>query len=115
MEVDRKSATLLYRAAQELLSNVHKFANASAVTIRLGCLSHPALCHEVQLKVTDDGAGFDAEGGNPGQAFRDGAAAHATRRGNSRRPHEGRLVPGGNVRERHTAAGLGARYWPGFR
>ena len=67
MEVDRKCATLLYRAAQELLSNVYKFANASAVTIRLGCLSHPALCHEVQLKVTDDGAGFDAEAATQGR------------------------------------------------
>jgi signal transduction histidine kinase len=61
MEVDRRSATLLYRAAQELLSNVYKFAEASAVTIRLGCVSHPALCHEVQLKVTDNGVGFDVQ------------------------------------------------------
>lgn len=61
MEVDRRSATLLYRAAQELLSNVHKFAEASAVTVRLGCISRLAVSHEVQLKVTDNGAGFDVE------------------------------------------------------
>lgn len=67
MEVDRKCATLLYRAAQELLSNVYKFAHASAVTIRLGCLSHPPLCHEVQLKVTDDGTGFDVQAATQGR------------------------------------------------
>ena len=58
MEVDRESATLLYRAAQELLSNVYKFAQASAVTVRLGCVTH-GMSHGVQLKVTDDGGGFD--------------------------------------------------------
>jgi two-component system sensor histidine kinase UhpB len=67
MEVDRKSATLLYRAAQELLSNVHKFSGASAVTVRLGCVSHPAAGHEVQLKVTDNGAGFDIEAATHGR------------------------------------------------
>jgi two-component system, NarL family, sensor histidine kinase UhpB len=54
MEVDEHSAILLYRAAQELLSNIYKFAAASVVTVRLGCVSHA-----VQLKVTDDGGGFD--------------------------------------------------------
>lgn len=54
MEVDRQSAVLLYRAAQELLSNIYKFTDASAVTVRLGCISHG-----IQLKVTDDGVGFD--------------------------------------------------------
>ncbi|WP_346924975.1 ATP-binding protein, partial [uncultured Arthrobacter sp.] len=58
MEVDRQSATLLYRAAQELLSNAHKFAQASAVTVRLGCVTH-GMSHGVQLKVADDGGGFD--------------------------------------------------------
>jgi two-component system, NarL family, sensor histidine kinase UhpB len=58
MEVDRQSATLLYRAAQELLSNVYKFAQASAVTVRLGCVIHD-MNHDVQLKVSDDGRGFD--------------------------------------------------------
>ena len=58
MEVDRQSATLLYRAAQELLSNVYKFAQASALTVRLGCVTH-GMSHGLQLKVTDDGGGFD--------------------------------------------------------
>jgi two-component system sensor histidine kinase UhpB len=58
MEVDRKSATLLYRAAQELLSNVYKFAQASAVTVRVCCVTQ-GLSHGVQLKVSDDGRGFD--------------------------------------------------------
>jgi two-component system, NarL family, sensor histidine kinase UhpB len=62
MEVDRQSAVLLYRAAQELLSNVYKFAEATAVTIRLGCV-----CHSVQLKVTDDGAGFDVQEATTGR------------------------------------------------
>jgi two-component system, NarL family, sensor histidine kinase UhpB len=59
MEVDRRSATLLYRAAQELLSNVYKFAQASAVTVRLGCVTQ-GMSHGVQLRVSDDGRGFDA-------------------------------------------------------
>jgi two-component system NarL family sensor kinase len=59
MEVDRQSAMLLYRAAQELLSNVYKFAQASEVTVRLGCVTR-GMSHGIQLKVTDDGRGFDA-------------------------------------------------------
>ena len=59
-EVDRQSATLLYRAAQELLSNVYKFAQASAVTVRLGCVSQ-GMSHGIQLKVSDDGRGFDVQ------------------------------------------------------
>jgi two-component system, NarL family, sensor histidine kinase UhpB len=51
-------ASLLYRAAQELLSNVYKFAQASEVTVRLGCVTG-GMSHGVQLKVTDDGRGFD--------------------------------------------------------
>ncbi|WP_427007394.1 sensor histidine kinase [Pseudarthrobacter sp. H2] len=62
MEVDEKSAILLYRAAQELLSNIYKFAAASAVTVRLGCVSHA-----VQLKVTDDGGGFDVRTASTGR------------------------------------------------
>jgi two-component system NarL family sensor kinase len=57
-EVDRQSATLLYRAAQELLSNIYKYAQASAVTVRLGCVTQ-GMSHGVQLRVTDDGRGFD--------------------------------------------------------
>jgi two-component system sensor histidine kinase UhpB len=69
MDVERQSALLLYRAAQELLSNIYKFAEASAVTIRLGCVNHA-----VQLKVTDDGGGFDVQaatcGRNSGMGLR---------------------------------------------
>ena len=62
MEVDRQTAILLYRAAQELLSNIYKFAEASTVTVRLACVSHA-----VQLKVTDDGGGFDARAAGSGK------------------------------------------------
>ncbi len=69
MDVDRQSALLLYRAAQELLSNIYNFAEASAVTVRLGCVSHA-----VQLRVTDDGGGFDVpavtRGRNSGMGLR---------------------------------------------
>ncbi|WP_354257817.1 ATP-binding protein [Arthrobacter sp. OAP107] len=60
MEVNRDSALLLYRAAQELLSNIHKFAEASAVTVRLCCVCKTGASHGVQLQVSDDGVGFDA-------------------------------------------------------
>ena len=73
MEVDRQSATLLYRAAQELLSNVYKSAQASAVTIWLGCVAQ-GLNHSVRLKVSDDGRGFDVPaamvGGHTGMGLR---------------------------------------------
>jgi two-component system, NarL family, sensor histidine kinase UhpB len=62
MEVDRQAAILLYRAAQELLSNIYKFAEASAVTVRLACVSHA-----IQLKVTDDGGGFDVTAASSGR------------------------------------------------
>jgi two-component system, NarL family, sensor histidine kinase UhpB len=60
MEVDRQSATLLYRAAQELLSNVYNFAQASAVTVRVCCVAQ-RMNHGLQLKVSDDGRGFDVQ------------------------------------------------------
>ncbi|WP_395398350.1 sensor histidine kinase [Arthrobacter sp. UC242_113] len=67
MEVDRKSATLLYRAAQELLSNIHKYADASSVTVRLCCVCRSGDNHAVQLRVTDDGGGFDVEAATHGR------------------------------------------------
>jgi len=67
MEVDRKSATLLYRAAQELLSNIHKYADASSVTVRLCCVCRSGDNHAVQLRVTDDGNGFDVEAATHGR------------------------------------------------
>ena len=69
MEVDSRSAMLLYRAAQELLSNIYKFANATAVTIRLAAVSHG-----IQLQVRDDGVGFNVKeattGKHPGLGLR---------------------------------------------
>jgi two-component system NarL family sensor kinase len=62
MEIDEQLATLLYRAAQELLSNIYTSAAASAVTVRLGCVSHA-----VQLKITDDGGGFDVLAASSGR------------------------------------------------
>jgi two-component system NarL family sensor kinase len=66
MEVDRQSATLLYRAAQELLSNVYNFAQASAVTVRVCCVAQ-GMSHGIQLKVSDDGRGFDAQAAMAGR------------------------------------------------
>lgn len=62
MDVDRQSALLLYRAAQELLSNIFNFAEASAVTVRLDCVSHA-----VQLQVIDNGGSFDVPAGASGR------------------------------------------------
>lgn len=67
MEVDRKSATLLYRAAQELLSNIHKYAEASSVTVRLCCVCRSGDNHAIQLRVTDNGAGFNVEAATHGR------------------------------------------------
>ncbi len=48
------SQALLYRAARELLANVHKHAGASAVTVRMFRKGD-----RVVLTVADDGAGFE--------------------------------------------------------
>jgi two-component system NarL family sensor kinase len=37
------------------------------VTVCLGFVCHPALCHEVQLKVIDDGTGFDVQAATQGR------------------------------------------------
>jgi GAF domain-containing protein len=51
----------LYRIAQEALNNVVKHARASQVDIRLDCLSvtAPGTKGRVELRVSDDGRGFD--------------------------------------------------------
>ena len=57
--------TVLFRVAQEALSNVAKHAHAHSVTVQL--------CQEpqvVRLEIVDDGAGFDAS--LPTQVHRDG-------------------------------------------
>ncbi|WP_309226757.1 MULTISPECIES: sensor histidine kinase [unclassified Mycolicibacterium] len=48
------SQQLLYRAARELLTNVSRHAQASAVSVRLGRIGN-----RVVLTVADDGVGFD--------------------------------------------------------
>ncbi len=54
-DVDRpRSQSLLYRAARELLANVHKHARASTVRLRLARAGD-----EITLSVIDDGVGFD--------------------------------------------------------
>ena len=62
----------LYRIAQEALNNVAKHAGASQATVSLRCappLSSPRAGGmkggEVELRVSDDGRGFDPESGPP--------------------------------------------------
>ena len=49
-----RSQSLLYRAARELLANVHKHARASNVQVRLARVGD-----SIKLSVVDDGIGFD--------------------------------------------------------
>lgn len=48
---------VIYRAAQEALTNVHRHANASNVFIRLDCGERDV----VQLTITDNGVGFPSQ------------------------------------------------------
>ncbi|MGM7777063.1 sensor histidine kinase [Arthrobacter sp. KNU-44] len=54
VEISSGSASLLYHAAKEVLSNAFKYAHAHDVTVRLA-----AVYHGIRLTVTDNGAGFD--------------------------------------------------------
>jgi signal transduction histidine kinase len=54
VEIPAGSATLLYHAAQEALSNALKYAGATELTVRLA-----AVHHGIRLTVADNGAGFD--------------------------------------------------------
>ena len=56
IEIPAASAVLLYRAAQEALSNVLRHSHASEVTVRLA-----AVFHGVRLIVTDNGVGYNPE------------------------------------------------------
>jgi two-component system, NarL family, sensor kinase len=51
------SQTLMYRAARELLANIHKHARATTVTVRLF-----RRADRILLTVADDGTGFDPTG-----------------------------------------------------
>lgn len=57
VEIPMACAALLYHSAQEALTNVHKFSQATEVTVRLA-----AVFHGVRLTVTDNGIGFSSEG-----------------------------------------------------
>jgi two-component system, NarL family, sensor histidine kinase UhpB len=56
IEISSRSASLLYQAAQEALSNAFKYAHAHDITVRLA-----AVYHGIRLAVTDNGDGFDAD------------------------------------------------------
>ena len=56
VEIDSRAAILLYRAAQETLSNTYKYAHATDVTIRLD-----AVYHGIRLVISDNGEGFDCQ------------------------------------------------------
>lgn len=56
IEISSRSASLLYQAAKEALSNAYKYAHARDVTVRLA-----AVYHGIRLTVTDNGSGFDNE------------------------------------------------------
>lgn len=61
IEIPAASAVLLYRAAQEALSNVSRHSHATEVTVRLA-----AVFHGVRLVVTDNGVGYTPEEQAPG-------------------------------------------------
>jgi two-component system nitrate/nitrite sensor histidine kinase NarX len=56
----------LYRIAQEALNNVAKHAGASRVRVGLRCESNQDTGISVQLRVSDDGCGFDLDCVPPG-------------------------------------------------
>jgi signal transduction histidine kinase len=55
VEISSSSASLLYHAAKEVLSNAFKYAHARDITVRLA-----AVYHGIRLTITDNGAGFDS-------------------------------------------------------
>lgn len=56
IEISAASAVLLYRSAQEALSNILRHSHATEVTVRLA-----AVFHGVRLTVTDNGVGYNPE------------------------------------------------------
>lgn len=61
LEIPAASAVLLYRVAQELLSNALRHSEASEVTVRL-----EAVYHGIRLSIRDNGIGFNTESQVPG-------------------------------------------------
>lgn len=57
LEISASSASLLYRTAQEALSNTFRHAHATDVTVRLS-----AVFHGIRLTVADNGTGFEGTG-----------------------------------------------------
>lgn len=53
LEISASCASLLYRTAQEALTNTYKHAHATDVTVRLS-----AVFHGIRLTVADNGTGF---------------------------------------------------------
>lgn len=60
VEISTACAVLLYRAAQELLSNVSRHSHATGLTVRLA-----ATFHGIRLAVTDNGIGFSVADQTP--------------------------------------------------
>lgn len=97
-ELDGAMQIVLYRVAQEALSNVLKHAQATQVTVSVS-----DAVGGVQLTVTDDGIGF-----NPTEASRHALPGHL----GMRSMHERAVVAGGSLEiESKPGAGTTIRCW----
>ncbi|MBV8528557.1 MAG: GAF domain-containing sensor histidine kinase [Candidatus Dormibacteraeota bacterium] len=97
-ELDGAMQIVLYRVAQEALSNVLKHAQATHVTVSL-----TDAVGGVQLTVVDDGVGF-----NPSEAIRHALPGHL----GMRSMHERAVVAGGSLEvESKPGAGTTIRCW----
>ena len=97
-ELDGAMQIVLYRVAQEALSNVMKHARATHVTVTLA-----DAVGGVQLTVIDDGIGF-----NPSEAIRHALPGHL----GMRSMHERAVVAGGSLEvESKPTAGTTIRCW----
>ena len=97
-ELDGAMQIVLYRVAQEALSNVLKHAQATHVTVTM-----TDAVGGVQLTVVDDGVGF-----NPSEAIRHALPGHL----GMRSMHERAVVAGGSLEvESKAGAGTTIRCW----
>ena len=97
-ELDGTMQIVLYRVAQEALSNVLKHASATHVTVSLS-----DAVGGVQLTVTDDGTGF-----NPTEAVRHALPGHL----GMRSMHERAVIAGGSLEvESKPGEGTTIRCW----